>query len=104
MNSAKARANARRAAFSTRFAAQLLLMLFLGAHFLLAADTPASKRTAPANTDKLALREHWTLQSSAKVEAKGEIISTPAFVPKGWHDATVPTTVVAALVKDKTLP
>ncbi len=65
---------------------------------------PASKRAAPAHAEKLALREHWTLQSSAKVEAKGEIISTPAFVPKGWHDATVPTTVVAALVKDKTLP
>ena len=26
------------------------------------------------------------------------------FAPKGWHDVTVPTTVVAALVKDKTLP
>jgi exo-1,4-beta-D-glucosaminidase len=80
------------------------MMSFLSAHFFLAADTPASKRTAPANTEKLALREHWTLQSSAKVEAKGEIISTASFVPKGWHDATVPTTVVAALVKDKTLP
>ena len=55
-------------------------------------------------TDKLALRDHWTLQSSAKVEAKGETISTPAFAPTGWHEATVPTTVVAALVRDKTLP
>ena len=50
------------------------------------------------------LHEGWTLQTSAKVEAKGEVISTPAFSPKGWHGATVPTTVVAALVKDKTLP
>ena len=32
------------------------------------------------------------------------MISSSAFAPKGWHDATVPTTVVAALVKDKTLP
>ncbi|HYL97400.1 MAG TPA: hypothetical protein VEZ90_00480, partial [Blastocatellia bacterium] len=52
---------------------------------------------------KLVLREGWALQTSAKVEAKGEVISTPQFAPKGWHEATVPTTVVAALVKDKTL-
>ena len=68
--------------------------------------TPPQSKPAPpaARAEKLALREHWNLQSSAKVEAKGETISTAAFVPKGWHDATVPTTVVAALVKDKTLP
>jgi len=54
--------------------------------------------------EKLPLRDHWTLQSSSRVEAKGEIVSTAAFVPKGWHAATVPTTVVSALVKDKTLP
>ena len=90
--------------FPIQFAARLLMMSFLSAHFLLAADTPAAELAAPAHADKLALREHWTLQSSAKVEAKGETISTAAFVPRGWHDATVPTTVVAALVKDKTLP
>ena len=50
------------------------------------------------------LHEGWNLQTSAQVEAKGEVISTPAFTPKGWHSVTVPTTVVAALVKDKTLP
>ena len=65
---------------------------------------PTPNRRSSIARDKLALRDHWTLQSSAKVEAKGEIISTPAFVPQGWHDVTVPTTVVAALVKDKTLP
>jgi exo-1,4-beta-D-glucosaminidase len=53
---------------------------------------------------KLALHEGWALQTSAKVEAKGEVISTTQFMPKGWHEVTVPTTVVAALVKDKTLP
>ncbi len=57
----------------------------------------------PPPTENVVLRENWTLQSSAKVEAAGGIISTPGFVPKGWHNATVPTTVVAALVHDKTL-
>jgi exo-1,4-beta-D-glucosaminidase len=83
----------------------LLLTLCLGSRFLLAADPATPKPASPtANADKLPLREHWTLQSSAKVEAKGEVVSTATFIPKGWHDATVPTTVVAALVKDKTLP
>jgi exo-1,4-beta-D-glucosaminidase len=77
-------------------------MTFLGSHLLLAANLSVSKPPAPAA--KLILRDHWTLQTSVKVEAKGETISSPTFVPKGWHDATVPTTVVAALVKDKTLP
>ena len=53
---------------------------------------------------RLPLHDGWSLQTSAKVEAKGEVISTPQFSPKGWHEVTVPTTVVAALVKDKTFP
>jgi exo-1,4-beta-D-glucosaminidase len=78
----------------------LFAIAFLSAYPLLAADPAAPK----SEVEKLALRDHWTLQSSAKIEAKGETISTPDFMPKGWHDATVPTTVVAALVKDKSLP
>jgi len=78
--------------------ANLLALIFLSTHLLLAVNTPSRPG------EKLVLRDNWTLQSSAKVEAKGEIISTTAFLPKGWHDATVPTTVVAALVHDKTLP
>jgi exo-1,4-beta-D-glucosaminidase len=101
MNSARRK---RRPAFPSLLFAQLLAISFLGSHLLLAADPTASKPASGAQADKLVLRDHWTLQSSAKFEAKGEIISTSAFVPKGWHDATVPTTVVAALVKDKTLP
>jgi exo-1,4-beta-D-glucosaminidase len=88
-------ASKRRPVFTTRFLVNVFAITFLGSHVLVAADSAASK---------LPLRDHWTLQSSAKVEAKGEIVSTAAFVPKGWHDATIPTTVVSALVKDKTLP
>jgi exo-1,4-beta-D-glucosaminidase len=99
MNSGK------RPAFPTRLLAQLLMLSLFGAHFLLAANASGSKPSGPtASADKLPLRDHWTLQSSAKFDAKGEVVSTAAFIPKGWHDVTVPTTVVAALVKDKTLP
>ncbi len=94
-----------RLTFILRLSAQLLLVSCLGSHLLLAADPAASHPSAPgAGVDKLILGEHWSLQSSAKVEAKGEIVSTAAFIPHGWHDVTVPSTVVAALVKDKTLP
>jgi exo-1,4-beta-D-glucosaminidase len=64
----------------------------------------AALATRPAAEAKLMLHGGWELQTSAKVEAKGEEISTPAFAAKGWHSATIPSTVVAALVKDKTLP
>ena len=97
MNSGK------RSAFLTRLLSQLLMLSLFAANLLIAADTPASKPPA-AQGNRLALHDHWSLQSSAKFEAKGEIVSTPSFVLKGWHDVTVPTTVVAALVKDKTLP
>jgi len=53
---------------------------------------------------KLPLAQGWTLQSSSKVEQTGESLSRPAFQPNGWYPASVPTTVVAALVKHKALP
>jgi exo-1,4-beta-D-glucosaminidase len=89
-----------------KFARQsaLFVLALLGSHFALAADPNPKAAPQDVLPEKLALRDHWALQSSAKFEAKGEMISTAAFVPKGWHDATVPTTVVAALVHDKTLP
>ncbi|MFZ3366468.1 MAG: sugar-binding domain-containing protein, partial [Candidatus Sulfotelmatobacter sp.] len=94
--------------FLSFLSAQFLAMMLVSSHFLLAVDpgnSPSSDQNPPAqNADMLALSDHWTLQSSARVEAKGEVVSTANFVPKGWHDACVPTTVVAALVKDKTLP
>jgi exo-1,4-beta-D-glucosaminidase len=79
----------------------IILAQFLATSSLFAQETGPRKHSAEA---ELTLRDGWTLQTSAKVEAKGEVISTPQFAPQGWHQATVPTTVVAALVKDKTFP
>jgi len=79
--------------------------LLLGLTSLMSAQEKAAGGATPRPAEnRLALRAGWTLQTSAKVEAKGEVISTTQFAPKGWHEVTVPTTVVAALVKDKTLP
>jgi exo-1,4-beta-D-glucosaminidase len=53
---------------------------------------------------RLELREGWAIQSSAKVKEEGEALSRPGFATAGWHRATVPTTVVSALVRDGTYP
>jgi exo-1,4-beta-D-glucosaminidase len=83
---------------------QLAVVLFFSFISLLAAASDSSESAPPASAkEKLVLHEHWMLQSSAKMTDAGETISTAAFTPHGWHEVTVPTTVVAALVKDKTL-
>jgi exo-1,4-beta-D-glucosaminidase len=53
---------------------------------------------------KLFLRDQWMLQSSCQVKAAGEQISAPGYRTTGWHATSVPSTVVAALVADKTYP
>jgi len=86
-------------------AAGLLIRPSLVSAQVSTAGTPqGTRRALSAGQNKLPLREGWTLQTSLKVKANGKAISTAKFVPNGWHHATVPTTVVAALVKDKTLP
>ncbi|PYX34945.1 MAG: hypothetical protein DMG81_19255 [Acidobacteria bacterium] len=77
------------------------LLLLLAASFSYAQRRPA---TATTTSGKFALDGGWTLQSSSKVEQSGEVLSQPAFQPKGWYSTTVPTTVVASLVKHKVLP
>ena len=56
------------------------------------------------HSESLALRDGWSLQSSGKVDEKGDTLSTPAFRPKDWYEVSIPTTVVAALVKHKVYP
>ena len=51
---------------------------------------------------KLPLHSGWMLQSSCRMTATGGPISTRGFDTDGWHATTVPSTVVAALVADKT--
>src|SRR6202522_148339 len=64
----------------------------------------ASANTPEPSDTKMFLHEGWALQSSCLFLAKGEQISAPGYKTNGWHSATVPTTVVAALVADKTYP
>jgi exo-1,4-beta-D-glucosaminidase len=58
---------------------------------------------APA--DSVSLADGWTLQSSAKLGgATGEKIAAPGFSTEGWYSISVPSTVVAGLVKHKVFP
>jgi exo-1,4-beta-D-glucosaminidase len=62
------------------------------------------KATGSQSEASLSLKNGWTLQSMCKVDEGGAVLSTPKFQPKGWHTVSVPTTVVAALVRHKVYP
>jgi len=85
--------------FPHKFAASFLVAL--------AVLAPASRNFAQsrdAANPRIDLHDGWMLQSSCKVSATGAKISTAGFSTGGWHATTVPSTVVAALVADKTFP
>ena len=65
------------------------------------AQQSAPKKSAEST---IPLHQGWKLQSSAKVDQKGAAISQPGFAAAGWHEVSVPTTVVAAMVKNKIYP
>jgi exo-1,4-beta-D-glucosaminidase len=79
--------------------ALMLSLLLLASPF--AQVVPARSK---GKTQKYTLSEGWTLQSSAKVDVKGDVISTARFTPKAWYSVSVPTTVVASLVNQKIYP
>ena len=60
--------------------------------------------TAAAQSARVPLHEGWRIQSSAQVKDKGDAISTVGYKTTGWYAAAVPSTVVGALVEDKTYP
>ncbi len=78
------------------------LRLFVPFVFLTLASAQPSFQAAPALT--MPLRDGWALQSSAKVTGTGEAISETSYKTSDWIQADVPTTVVAAQVKNKILP
>ena len=59
---------------------------------------------AHAATPMITLDHGWQIQSSAKVPDTGDAISTSTFHPTGWYPATMPSTVLAALVANKVYP
>jgi exo-1,4-beta-D-glucosaminidase len=54
--------------------------------------------------NKTLLSDGWAIQSADQVSAPGGVISKTAFNTENWHLATVPSTIVGALVDDKVYP
>src|ERR1700683_5018625 len=72
--------------------------------FPLAGAAGAQSTTILPVQQRISLHSGWELQSSCSVTAAGDTISMPGFEAKDWHKTDVPSTVVAALVADKTYP
>ncbi len=77
---------------------------FFAALAVFTAVSAARAQSPDSANSHVALHDGWMLQSSCKFSAKGAQISMPGFRTDGWHATTVPSTVVAALVADKTFP
>src|SRR5260370_41932438 len=67
---------------------------------ILAVTGLATTQRATSGT-KSPLHRNWQIQSSCQARSEGKEISTVAFPAGAWHHTEVPTTVVAALVADK---
>jgi hypothetical protein len=57
-----------------------------------------------AEDNHFSLREGWSLQSSLLANESGDKISQPDFQTDGWYSASVPTTVLNALVHNAVYP
>src|SRR5262249_13698278 len=57
-----------------------------------------------AAMNRIELHKGWTVQTSPKVHATGDAISTPKFQTKGWYRTSVPMTVLAVQVAAREFP
>jgi exo-1,4-beta-D-glucosaminidase len=74
-------------------------------YFAIICSVAANAVAADANhPSQLQLRENWYIQSSASVPSNGTAISKPGFPTSDWYPATLPSTVLSALVEDKVYP
>ncbi len=84
--------------------AGIRISLFTISVNVLVAATLAAQAPEAAGPPRMLLRQGWTIQSSTDVREGGDLISTPWFNPRGWYNATLPSTVLSALVRDRVYP
>lgn len=61
-------------------------------------------RKANIDSSRIALSDGWLIKSSLNAKEDGSVISTLNYKPVNWYQATVPTTVLNALIKNKVYP
>ena len=83
---------------------RLMNLKLLGLIFIFLAGTAAAFSQQITNSATVVLRENWFIQPSADVHADGAAISRTGFPANGWYPATLPSTVMSALVQDKVYP
>src|SRR5262249_49092950 len=86
---------------TARMASRRVEVALLAAVLLLGSLRAAAAREAPGRAaipPSVFLRDGRSVQSSAEVTADRAAISRPRFRTAGWTPATLPTTVLAALV------
>jgi exo-1,4-beta-D-glucosaminidase len=71
---------------------------------LLTVTGALSSRSAADASEKVSLELGWQLQSSCAAKVGGEQVSAVGFDANQWHHTDLPSTVVGALVNDKTYP
>ena len=57
-----------------------------------------------SSDSQILLRQNWFIQPSTDVRSDGAAISQPGFSTQGWYPATLPSTVLSALVEDQVYP
>lgn len=57
-----------------------------------------------AAESRMLLREGWSIQSSDEVRETGAVLSTTDYQPHNWYSATLPSTVLSALVRARVYP
>src|SRR5947199_131343 len=72
--------------------------------FGLSGSAMAQSRRPQSPPAKMFLREHWTIQSSAQVKDKGDVVSQRGFQARNWYPARVPSTIAGTLVDNKVYP
>lgn len=75
-------------------------LLFILLFFLFILSFFSCKPTEDGLQHELWLDEGWSIRSSVELDVGGDVISSPGFDLQGWYPASVPTTVLAALVKN----
>ncbi|MGQ9620570.1 MAG: glycosyl hydrolase 2 galactose-binding domain-containing protein [Bacteroidales bacterium] len=73
----------------------VILLPVFSFNFLIA-QTPSEGR--------ILLRSNWKIQSSEKITSAGEKISLPGYGTEGWYNASILSTILAALVENNVVP